>query len=62
MARQQGNRHFDDGQICPPRFAQDWNRSFTLEPAGQPRGAVVLHGLSDTLCGLRHAARQYRAA
>ena len=34
MARQQVNRHFDGGPICPPRLAQDWKRSFTLEPAG----------------------------
>ena len=42
-------------------FAQDWNRSFVLEPDGAPVGAVVfLHGLTDAPYSQRHIARRYR--
>ena len=42
-------------------FAQDWNRSYVLEPDGAPAGAVVLlHGLTDAPYSLRHIARRYR--
>jgi hypothetical protein len=27
------NRHFDGSPVYPGRFAQDWNRSYVLEPA-----------------------------
>ena len=43
------NRYFDGSPIYPPHFTQDFNRSYVLEPAGPPRGAVVLlHGLTDS--------------
>ena len=46
----------------PAGFAQDWNRSYVLEPDGAPVGAVVfLHGLTDSPYSLRHIARRYRA-
>lgn len=67
-ARTEGNRFFAGSPIHPPRFAQDWNRSFVLEPpqdrfGGMPRGAVVLlHGLTDAPYSLRHVAELYRAA
>ena len=49
------NRYFAGGPLHPARFAQDWNRSFVLEPEGEPRGAVVLlNGVTDTPYGLRH--------
>src|SRR5262245_57088270 len=41
----QTNRYVENGPIDPERFAQDWNRSYVLEPSGRPKGAVVLlHG------------------
>ncbi|KRD95900.1 hypothetical protein ASE63_12880 [Bosea sp. Root381] len=55
------NRYFDDSPIYPGRFAQDWNRSYVLQPEGPPKGAAVfLHGLTDSPYSLRHIARQYR--
>jgi hypothetical protein len=41
------NRYFPASPIYPPHFAQDWNRSYWLEPSGSPTGSVVLlHGLT----------------
>jgi len=55
------NRYFSGSPIYPGRFATDWNRSYVLEPAGTPRGAVVLlHGLTDSPYSLRHVARRYQ--
>ncbi len=55
------NRYYADGPIHPPRFGNDWNRSYVLEPEGAPRGAVVLlHGLTDAPYSLRHVAALYR--
>jgi alpha-beta hydrolase superfamily lysophospholipase len=60
-ARSPSNRYFEGSPIYPGRFAQDWNRSYVLEPAGRPAGAVVfLHGLTDSPYSLRHLARRYR--
>lgn len=62
-ARVPENRFHAGSPIHAPRFAQDWNRSFVLEPEGPPRGAVVLlHGLTDAPYSLRHFAELYRAA
>lgn len=56
-----GNRYFEGSPLHASRFRQDWNRSFVLEPEGEPRGAVVLlHGLTDAPYSLRHVARYYR--
>ncbi|WP_254452408.1 carboxylesterase [Roseicella sp. DB1501] len=56
------NRYFEGSPVYPPRFRQDWNRSYLLEPEGPPRGAVVmLHGLTDSPYSLRHLARLYRS-
>jgi alpha-beta hydrolase superfamily lysophospholipase len=56
------NRYFDGSPVYPGNFAQDWNRSYVLEPDGAPVGAVVfLHGLTDSPYSLRHIARSYRA-
>ena len=53
------NRYFEASPVYPPRFAQDWNRSYLLEPTA-PRGAVVLlHGLTDSPYSLRHVAHRY---
>src|SRR6266853_1441884 len=41
-ARVPGNRYFERSPIYPGRFAQDWNRSYILEPDWPPVGAVVL--------------------
>jgi alpha-beta hydrolase superfamily lysophospholipase len=55
------NRYFAEAPINPDRFAQNWNRSYMLEPGGTPVGAVVLlHGLTDSPYSLRHIARRYR--
>ena len=60
-ARVPGNRYYDGSPIYPGHFAQDWNRSYILEPDGPPVGAVVLlHGLTDSPYSLRHIARRYR--
>ncbi len=60
-SRDPANRYFADSPIYPGKFAQDWNRSYILEPAGAPVGAVVLlHGLTDSPYSLRHIARRYR--
>jgi alpha-beta hydrolase superfamily lysophospholipase len=54
------NRYFEGSPVYPPKFARDWNRSYVIEPASQPRGAVVLlHGLTDSPYSLRHIARRY---
>jgi alpha-beta hydrolase superfamily lysophospholipase len=55
------NRYFEGSPVYPPHFAQDFNRSFVLEPEGKPVGAVVLlHGLTDSPYSQRHIARFYR--
>jgi len=55
------NRYFEGSPVYPGRFPQDWNRSFVLEPDGEPAGAVVLlHGLTDAPYSMRHLARRYR--
>jgi len=54
-------RYFEGSPIYPGHFRQDWNRSFVLEPAGEPQGAVaLLHGLTDSPFSLRHVAELYR--
>lgn len=56
------NRYSADSLVYPARFAQDWNRSYVLEPDGAPVGAVVLlHGLTDAPYSQRHIARSYAA-
>ncbi len=55
------NRYFEGSPVYPGRFAQDFNRSFVLEPDGKPVGAVVLlHGLTDSPYSQRHIAQFYR--
>jgi alpha-beta hydrolase superfamily lysophospholipase len=55
------NRYRLDSPVYPPRFSQDWNRSYVLEPDGPPKGVVVLlHGLTDSPYSLRHIAQRYR--
>ncbi len=55
------SRYYEGSPVYPGRFAVDWNRSFALEPAGEPVGAVVLlHGLTDSPFSLRHVAQHYR--
>jgi alpha-beta hydrolase superfamily lysophospholipase len=55
------NRYFDGSPVYPGGFAQDWNRSYVLEPDTAAEGAVVLlHGLTDSPYSLRHIARAYR--
>jgi alpha-beta hydrolase superfamily lysophospholipase len=55
------NRFAPVSFVNPRLFEHDWNRSFTLEPEGEPRGvAVMLHGLTDSPFSLRHLAEHYR--
>lgn len=55
------NRYFEGSAVYPARFAQDWNRSFVLEPKGEPVGVVLLlHGLTDSPYSVRHIAAHYR--
>ncbi|MCC7282591.1 MAG: alpha/beta hydrolase [Acetobacteraceae bacterium] len=55
------NRYDPASPVHPGRFAQDFNRSFVLEPDGPPRGAVVLlHGLTDAPYSMRHVGALYR--
>jgi alpha-beta hydrolase superfamily lysophospholipase len=55
------NRYFEGSPVYPGRFADDWNRSHVLEPAGAPEGAaVLLHGLTDAPYSQRHLAQLYR--
>lgn len=57
------NRYREDSIVYPAHFAQDWNRSFQLQPAGTPKGVVVLlHGLTDSPYSMRHLAEHYRDA
>jgi alpha-beta hydrolase superfamily lysophospholipase len=57
------NRYFTASPLYPGSFERDWNRSYTLEPEGRPRGAaVLLHGLTDSPYSLRHVAERYLAA
>ena len=59
-SRTAANRYFSGSPVYPGHFAQDWNRSYIIEPAGAPVGAVVLlHGLTDSPYSLRHVARRY---
>jgi alpha-beta hydrolase superfamily lysophospholipase len=56
------NRYFEGSPVYPGRFAQDWNRSYALEPVGAPVGAAVfLHGLTDSPYSQRHIASRYVA-
>lgn len=60
-ARTPANRYYAGSPVYPANFAQDWNRSYILEPEGAAVGAVVLlHGLTDSPYSLRHIARAYR--
>jgi alpha-beta hydrolase superfamily lysophospholipase len=59
-SRNAANRYYSESPVYPGHFAQDWNHSYVLEPAGAPIGAVVLlHGLTDSPYSLRHIARRY---
>jgi alpha-beta hydrolase superfamily lysophospholipase len=60
-SRNPANRYFAESPIYPGNFAHDWNRSFIMEPAGTPVGAVVLlHGLTDSPYSVRSVAQLYR--
>ena len=55
------NRYYEGSLIYPDRFENNWNRSYIMQPEGNPKGAVVLlHGLTDTPYSLRHVADLYR--
>lgn len=55
------SRYFEGSPVHPARFSVDWNRSFVLEPVGEPTGVVVLlHGLTDSPFSMRHVAMHYR--
>jgi alpha-beta hydrolase superfamily lysophospholipase len=55
------NRYVTGSVVDPQIFGTDWNRSYVLEPEGEPTGAAVfLHGLTDAPYSLRHLAAVYR--
>ena len=57
----ESNRYYEGAPINPGHFSHDWNRSYTLMPAGTPLGVVVLlHGLTDSPYSLRHLAAHYQ--
>jgi alpha-beta hydrolase superfamily lysophospholipase len=56
------NRYWAKAPMHPASLRQDWNRSTTLAPAGEPVGAVVLlHGLTDAPYSLRHVGQLYQS-
>ncbi|MGL5739212.1 MAG: alpha/beta hydrolase, partial [Plesiomonas shigelloides] len=56
------NRYYENSLVYPPKFHQDWNRSYSLMPEGKPQGAVVLlHGLTDTPYSLTEMAALYQS-
>ena len=48
-AQTPGNRYFEGSPIYPGRFAQDWNRSFMLEPVGRAGGCGRVPARPDRL-------------
>ncbi|WP_414475966.1 alpha/beta hydrolase [Microvirga sp. M2] len=55
------SRYVAGSPVDPQRFQTDWNRSYVMEPKGDPiGGAVFLHGLTDAPYSLRHLAALYR--
>ena len=55
------NRYIEGSRVNPENFAQNFNRSFVLEPQGRAKGiAVFLHGLTDSPYSHRHFAKLYR--
>ena len=48
------HRFAPDGRNNPLSFSRNWNRTFVLEPGGDPvGGALLLHGLTDSPYSLR---------
>lgn len=55
------NRYHEASLVRPATHARDWNRSFVLEPDGEPVGvAVLLHGLTDSPYSMHNLAELYR--
>ena len=42
------NRYFEGSPVYPGHFSHDWNRSYILEPEGEPVGAVVFFASDDS--------------
>src|SRR5690606_3929406 len=60
-SRHRAQRCFSGSPLYPGRLKRDWNRSYIMQPAAAPVGAVVLlHGLTDSPYSLRHVAQRYR--
>jgi alpha-beta hydrolase superfamily lysophospholipase len=56
------NRYAAVSPMHRSHLATDWNRSFELQPDGEPRGYVVLlHGLTDSPYSVRQLALFYRS-
>ena len=61
--RQPSNRYWPGAPMYAPNLPHDWNRSFTLQPAGPSKGvAVLLHGMTDAPYSLRHIGLLYQAS
>ncbi|BDM23717.1 MULTISPECIES: hypothetical protein [Pseudomonas] len=55
------NRFATSSRVFPGNLSHDWNRSYVAEPRQAAKGAVVLlHGLTDSPCSLRHFARHFQ--
>ena len=47
--RTPANRYWVDSPVNPGRFSTNWNRTFELQPEGEPKGgALLIHGLTDS--------------
>jgi alpha-beta hydrolase superfamily lysophospholipase len=56
------NRYVRGSLSDPGAWETDWNATFVLEPAGDPRGGVLLlHGLTDSPYSLRSLGRSLAA-
>jgi|RhiMetdeSRZDD1v2_1073273.scaffolds.fasta_scaffold05375_8 alpha-beta hydrolase superfamily lysophospholipase len=59
--RTDANRYWADSRINPERFPKNWNRTFELEPEGEPKGgALLIHGLTDSPYSVKAEAEELR--
>lgn len=54
-----GNRYWRGSLSHATRFAQDWNRTYRIEPAAPRCGALMIHGLTDSPYSMRSLARVF---
>ncbi len=57
------NRYYRGSVVYPGGMAQDYNRTFEIEPSGTERcGVLLVHGLTDAPYSVRHLARVFADA